>query len=74
MTDKKIKELANAGWRFCKKPRKGNLYVSCRLGKDENSPGRHSDEYWAMIQNVEKGLTSKPESIKIYADIMKDPT
>ena len=74
MTDNKMKELANAVWKRSKKSRKGNLFVSCRLGKNENSPGRHSDEYWAMIQNVVKGLTSKPESIKIYADIMKDPT
>ncbi len=54
-----IEALASDGWRFRKKPRKGILYVSARSGTKERSLGRHSDEYWAMIEDVIKSLTDR---------------
>jgi hypothetical protein len=59
-----IEALASDGWRFRKKPRKGILYISARRETKEHSLGRYSDEYWAMIQDVVKGLKDKPDSTK----------
>jgi hypothetical protein len=61
-TREEIEDLAADGWRFRKKPRKDILYVSARRGPKENSLGRYSDEYWAMIQDVVQGKKNKPDS------------
>ena len=57
-----IEALASDGWRFRKKSRKGILYVGARRGTNENSLGRYSDEYWAMIEDVVNGLKNKKRS------------
>jgi hypothetical protein len=63
-TREEIEVFAADGWRFRKKSRKDKLYVSARRGPKENSLGRYSDEYWAMIQDVVKGLKDKLDSTK----------
>jgi hypothetical protein len=73
-----IEALAADGWKFRKKPRKDILYVSARRGPYENGLGRYSDEYWAMIQDVVKGLKNKPDSTKaaptqVEAKVPEDP-
>ena len=67
-----IEALAADGWTFRKKPRKVFSYISARkrlkengrTREKENSYGRYSDEYWAMIQDVVQGLKNKPDSTK----------
>lgn len=60
-----IETFVADGWIFRKKYRKDNLYVSRRKGRDEKGLGRYSDEYWAMIEDVVKGLTKEPKSAGI---------
>jgi hypothetical protein len=72
-TREEITALAVDGWGFRKKERKGKLYVSARRGKIEKGLGLHSDEFWAMIEDVASGLTSKPESPKESAQTQIGP-
>ena len=54
-SDEEIRDWIKKGWKFTKRPRKGNHYITRRMGANkERSLGRYRQALWDRIERIKR--------------------